>query len=161
MYFPLCAATWEVKYCSEKEVCQAVTCMERNALMGTEAWTSHYQGCFDQASLPLTSSQSEIAAKTAPLNYLHERQCFAVRTHAGAVALMSGAVMHSQPEGLLGYFDQHPACTRPCLETEIKIQFLTIFHPHFPSFSNILLIPNGHYCAGRSSHRMENHFGDD
>jgi hypothetical protein len=72
--------------------------MERNKLMGNEAWTSHYQGCFDQDSLPLTSSQSEIAAKIAPLNYLHERECFAVRTHAGAVALMSGGVMHLQPE---------------------------------------------------------------
>jgi hypothetical protein len=84
--------------------------MERNKLMGNEAWTSHYQGCFDQASLPLTSSQSEIAAKIAPLNYLHERECFAVRTHAGAVALMSGGVMHLQPEvqeGFVTFFSLH------------------------------------------------------
>ena len=67
VHFPLCRAKREVKYCSEKEICRAVTCVERNPRKGTD-WTSFYQGCYDNSSV-LLQSELEIAGKIAGSNF--------------------------------------------------------------------------------------------
>ncbi len=86
VHYPLCRAKWEVKYCSEKEICRAVTCVEKNPRKGTD-WTSFYQGCYDNSSV-LLQSEAEIAAKIAGSSFLHEHDCFEVRTHSDAVINM-------------------------------------------------------------------------
>jgi hypothetical protein len=114
VHYPLCRAKWEVKYCSEKEICRAVTCVEKNPRKGTD-WTSFYQGCYDNSSV-LLQSEAEIAAKIAGSSFLHEHDCFEVRTHSDAVINMqkkrellllqsaSSTITHAKSDVLIAVF---------------------------------------------------------